>query len=811
MKHKFIPLILASMAVGALAACGPKAPAADPMPDKYDLMQHWEKDTATDEVYTVTQKEGSFEVSYTGASGNEWACVSRSFAYDTAKIARFSEYKKVVFKGKLDVTAGANNVMFKVQGTDGNQREVIFGFDSSEKTYEMPLNFVSDWAKVSKLVFFANRNMNTAGAGKMTFTEFYLSKDEVVDANSIDKNAPSVPQDYTYYNGGDQLDVMYRWGYNDQIATAEANGKFTFTWGGADHPKAEWKFVSALFKSGNAQIKDAGFKRAVFEIKGTAGKQATFKVEAQGVAGVAIDKTITMTGETETVEIDAAAVLANADATGFMLLIFPEGSVANPATAGEILLTKAFIDKNNLTPVVNPQAYNVYDGGDSMTVMTDWRDNDDGVTMVPANDNQYKITWKGKGEWENVKALVKPGENKPLKDSGIKRVVFTITGTSGRNIMVKTECHHTNNNAGYAPVESAYVPMTGEEQTIELDITGSVNNGDYDEIWVLIFPDPNSLGDKANEAEIILKNCVLDKQEAHPYVPPQKPRNIASYQEYFLEVAEYKSADIGMTVENHVSTFTYSELAPGWGNNIQYKAALHADISWANPKDYVHFHAIFTASADARILVKPYDNESANHAYTLEAGVETAVDFDVDANVVDFDKPTVLFINQPGDGAGAATGTLVAKDMMFARTGLSYYKTGDASLRVNNYGTATQGNYTLGQDENKDLTLAWDKAEAGYDAAEIFVSHSRNGWNHLAVKVTSDVACRIIFKFPAQEVRADLIVGDNELEFDFAEMSEVWGNIKFMIGIPHEDSDPVATPALSGHVTFVGFQLSVAL
>ena len=804
MKHKFIPLILASMAVGALAACGPKAPAVEPMPDKYDLMQHWEKDTPTDEVYTVTQKEGSFEVSYTGAGGDgEWACVSRSFAYDTAKLARFSEYKKVVFKGKLDVTTGANNVMFKVQGTDGNQREVVFGFASSEKTYEMPLSFISDWAKVSKLVFFANRNMNTAGAGKMTFTEFYLSKDEVVDANSIDKNAPSVPQDYTYYNGGDKLDVMYRWGYNDQIATAEANGKFTFTWGGADHPKAEWKFVSALFKSGNAQIKDAGFKRAVFEIKGTAGKQATFKVEAQGVAGVNIDKTVDMTGETQTIEIDAAAVLANADATGFMLLIFPEGATANPATAGQIELSKAFVDKTAVTPEVNPQQYNVYDGGDSMTVMTDWRSNG-GVSIAPSNTTQYRISWQGKGAWENAKALVKPGENKPLRDSGIKRVVFTITGTSGRNIMVKTECHHTGNDAGYAPVESATIPMTGAEQTIELDITGSVNNGDYDEIWVLIFPDPNSTGDAANEAEIILKNCVLDKQEAHPYVPPQKPRNVASFQEYFLEVTEYKSAKIGMTVENHVSTFTYSELAPDWGNNIQYKAALHSDISWANPKDYVHFHAIFTASADVKILVKPYDNGSAQHAYTLEAGVETAVDFDVDANVVDFDKPTVLFIND-GDATSAATGTLVAKDMMFARVGLSYYKSGDASLRVNNYGTATQGNYTLGQDANHDLTLAWEKATVvdAYDAAEILVSHSRNGWNHVSVKVTSDVACKMIFKFPAQEVRQDLVVGDNQLDFDFTAMSEVWGNIKFMVGIPE---GPVA---LTGHLTFVNFQLSV--
>ena len=347
--------------------------------------------------------------------------------------------------------------------------------------------------------------------------------------------------------------------------------------------------------------------------------------------------------------------------------------------------------------------------------------------------------------------------------------------------------------------------MTGEEQTIEIDITGSVN-ATYTEIWVLIFPDPNSLGDTANEGQIILKNCVFDKETAHPYVPPEKPRNVASYQEYFLEVTEYKCADIGMTVENHVSTFTYSALAPGWGNNIQYKAKLHSDISWANPQDYVHFHAIFTASADVKILVKPYDNESANHAYTLEAGVETAVDFDVNANVVDFDKPTVLFIN-PGDATGAATGTLVAKDMMFARVGLSYYKTGDAYVRVNNYGVASQGNYTLGQDANHDLTLAWEKTtvEGAYDSAEVLVSHSSKGWNHLSVKVTSDVACKMIFKFPAQEMRADLIVGDNELEFDFTAMNEVWGNIKFMVGIPE---GPVA---LSGHLTFVNFQLSVAL
>ena len=147
---------------------------------------------------------------------------------------------------------------------------------------------------------------------------------------------------------------------------------------------------------------------------------------------------------------------------------------------------------------------------------------------------------------------------------------------------------------------------------------------------------------------------------------------------------------------------------------------------------------------------------------------------------VDFTKATCIFLNPQDGDWGAKTGTLVGKDLMMARAGLSYYKTGDEYVRVNKFGAATQGNYTLGNDANQDLTLAFSKSEVGYDAVELFVSHSDKQWNHISVTVKSDVACKMIFKTPSQEVRQDLVVGDNVLDFDIGPTNDVWGNIKLM-------------------------------
>ena len=979
MKHKFIPLILASMAVGALAACGPKAPAVEPMPDKYDLMQHWEKDTATDEVYTVTEKEGSFEVSYNGAGGEgEWACVSRSFAYDTAKIARFSEYKKVVFKGKLDVTTGANNVMFKVQGDSANSREVVFGFSSSEKTYEMPLNFISDWAKVSKLVFFANRNMNTAGAGKMTFTEFYLSKDEVVDANSIDKNAPSVPQDYTYYNDGDKLDIMYRWGYNDQIATSENDGKFTFTWGGEDHPKDTWKYVSALFKSGNAQIKDAGFKRLVYEFKGTAGKEAYFKVEArlgaQTASLAAAEKKVTMTGEVQTIEIDATSVLANAEATHFMLVIIPDAELRNP-TAGQIELSKAYIDKTEVTPEVDPnvqqyniyaggetmkvmtdwrgkeasitvapsndntyritwgskgqwdcaralvknddthdlktdgvnyakytftgtaglevilkveahdgnndkgnkeqkvtmtgeeqvvefeitnainasgynelwvlvmpepgkdsnatggaivlkdvqlykkeiqpdpgaQQYNVYDGSDSMTVMTDWRDNDDGVTMVPANESQYKITWKGKGSWDNVKALVKPGEDHPLRDSGIKRAKITIVGTAGRTIMLKTECHHTGNDAGYAAAQSVYVPMTGSEQTVEIDITASVNNGDYDEIWVLIFPDPYTYGDKDTEGQIILKNCVFDKVTATPDTH-EVTTNKVYYNAANVDKFEQKApcyTKVQLDEATHTQTINWEKRNTFEG--IDYYVKLDDGDSWFGQSKYNHLHVVLTSDIDVQVLVKPYDTEISGASWiTLKANEEKVVDFDIPEANVNFDKVIWFCVNPSnadydwGDGGPVINGTLIVKDFMMTREGTNIHS-GD-HVDIKNY-TRKGDEFTFSEDASGNMVVDFDKESIGWANVQfMYTGEDVNAYNHVDIVVTSTVATTLMIKMNDSEDdkhEISLVEGENTLSFDIGTaIIRGWAQMHMFVGINEGD-------AVKGKLTFTQFRVSV--
>ena len=364
-------LVLASMAVGAMTGCGkqrvepePEPTPVEPMPDEYNLLDNWAGNEAEEQYVVTKNAAGATVITYTDVTGEDsggWQYVKHSFAYDAAKVARFSEYKKVVFEGNLVKTAGTDIVMVKVEGAGGTF-EKRFTFAAEAKTYEFGLSFVSDWTQVSQILFFANRSTTESGSGVITLTKMALSKAEVVPANDIAPGMPAVPQGYALYKNhlpteagheDDKVELMYHWGYSNDggIQTEEQEGayKYKISWN-ATEKKQEWDWISSRIKNAGANLQQSGLKRVVFEVKGTAGQTAVFKFQSEEHAGANAQKEVKFTGADQVIEFSIEGVLAHADVaedTKFMALIFPAGGKKEAAAGqGQIELKACYMDRH---------------------------------------------------------------------------------------------------------------------------------------------------------------------------------------------------------------------------------------------------------------------------------------------------------------------------------------------------------------------------------------------------------------------------------------------------------------------------------
>ena len=364
-------LVLASMAVGAMTGCGkqpvepePGPAPVEPMPDEYNLLDNWAGNEAEEQYVVTKNAAGATVITYTDVTGEDsggWQFVKRSFAYDAKKVARFNEYKKVVFEGNLVKTAGTDIVMVKVEGAGGTF-EKRFTFAAEAKTYEFGLSFVSDWTQVSQILFFANRSTTESGSGVITLTKMALSKAEVVPANDIAPGMPTVPQGYALYKNhlpteagheDDKVDVMYHWGYSNDggIKTEEQEGayKYKISWN-ATEKKQEWDWISSRIKNAGANLQQSGLKRVVFEVKGTAGQTAVFKFQSEEHPGANAQKEVKLTGADQVIAFSIEGVLAHADVaedTKFMALIFPAGGKKEAAAGqGQIELKACYMDRH---------------------------------------------------------------------------------------------------------------------------------------------------------------------------------------------------------------------------------------------------------------------------------------------------------------------------------------------------------------------------------------------------------------------------------------------------------------------------------
>ena len=355
-KKALVMAVLACLSLGALIGCGGNqggnsqtSSTVEELPDEYNLMKFWAGNPG-EEFYNVIEKEDETRIIYEDVTGEEnggWAYVSRTFGYDARYIDRFNEYKKISFTGKMTTTAGSDVVMIKFQGAGGTF-EKKFTFGKEEATYELSLNFVSDWKQVEGIYLFVNRMTNATGSGVISLSKMVLSKEEVNTAYDIAPGMPSVPQEPTYYKGEESLSVMYRWGYDTTglIKTEQNEDKsYKFTWGEPEKTE-KWAYVSAKVNdSDDFSLRDSGFKRIYFEFTGTAGRTAMFKF--QDITNAAnVEKSIALTGQKQEIEIDISKVLAAEAATEYLAVIFPDQDNSGASCKGELTLTKCILDKN---------------------------------------------------------------------------------------------------------------------------------------------------------------------------------------------------------------------------------------------------------------------------------------------------------------------------------------------------------------------------------------------------------------------------------------------------------------------------------
>ena len=604
------------------------------LPAEYDLLEHWEGNQA-EEIYTVSKNAaGATVISYTDATGEYsggWEFVKRSFAYESTKLARFTEYKKIVFTGSMAVTAGTNFVMLKVEGEagSGNTYEQRFVFAPEEKTYELGLNFISDWTKVQQLLFFTNRSAAESGSGVITLSKFALSKEEVVPENDITGGTmPDVPQGYKPYDTVEaaetaQFSVDYHWGYSTDghIAAEALDGgiaKFSLEAG----EKGEWEYVSSRVKNGKANLQDSGFKRLVFEVKGVAGQTALFKFQSEDNA-VNKEKTIKFNGEVQTVELDITAILANEEKTAYMAAIFPQPGAAT-AVAGTIELTKCFMDKNEVTPdPVNvgkfPQTW--LDTPATAALCYD-------VTLTPAEHKQVIHFEKSAPNWDTVQYKVAPLDGNKL----YRRVVVDIVADVATHVLLKAFNAHER-----------WVNLVADEaQHIEYEVPESQVNFDNPFLIFISTNEGDALTGNVTVTGLRLARLTANTEDANGIVRLNRVNNAGD--EYTTSV----NLDEDLEVE-------WTKTASGY-------ASIELTVSALNHAALNTMKATLVADHNVHVILKPADNGANEINVALTAGEEQEVTKAITSPLGDewVAKVIVMICT---DGADALSGKVVLKDL----------------------------------------------------------------------------------------------------------------------------------------------------
>ena len=566
-----------------------------------------------------------------------------------------------------------------------------------------------------------------------------------------------------------------------------------------------WAYVGRSFQYDAAvRSRFTEYRKISFtgKLEKTSGSNVVM-VKVQGAGGT-FEKRFNFAATTGTYEFSTNFI---SDWNQVDAILFFANRSTNESGSGTITLDKIVLSKEAVNDEYDiapgmpsvPQAFNYYDGEDSFNAMYRWGYNGDGYITTTEVTGGYKFSWTGNKavEWSYVSAWVSGTEEHPLVSSGLKRVVYTITGgTAGQSALFKVEDYEQGN----ANAVEKSVEFTGEEQTIEIDITNVLANANFaDKLKLLIFPLAGQQGDKP-AGEVTLKSAVLDKTAV--VVPEEK--NTVAYTAIWMEKVAVKDDCYTIYNDEHLLTVDFNKTAPGYQSlllKVEESAEWYVDAT--NVKQYNRIVGKIKSTVKVNVLLKPFDLNANEHWLNLEANVEQTVDFTVSEDTVDLTKAFAIFICA-GDGEQATSGRVMFDGLRLVRRNANVGYDDDVVL---NKTGGCDAAYTFSM-SGEDLVADFEFASTGWHQIEMNVSAKNEAaYNEIVGTITSTVATTLLVKpqdNTGNETTINLAANTPyELDHKFANpLVKDWAKILMSVSTNNGD-------ALTGKITFGGLTLKI--
>ena len=477
MKAKRIALaILLSvlMVVSAVlvVACKPDDPKKDDKNVKIDLLNAADWDGFNDETnYTISNNtDGSLQVDY--EKSDTYQLFTRTMVDPIDDLAKI---KKLVAKVKMTSDQATPELMFKFEGSDAPATaEVTIQVGGDYATYEWTLGQYTtskpyDLSKASALRVFADPGDATA-KGSITFSEFYLSSEDPVAANTIKLPEPSKPADHVWKEITADDTSVVDWedgGMGVYTITKDASSvKAVVDKDSVEGDTAWTAMISYIYGDALATMKS--FR---IDIKGTAGTTALIKPLDYH------DFDVTFDGTVQHFEFDISAQASRADADfsqkdastsdNRVAIIALNGAKSGTAELEISLAEFSTEEAKNDTPTPTLEVNEIT--ATNKTVNKAWYDGGDSVYDVEKqSDGSFKVSFDKNGfEYPTVKALVK---GSAIAD--MTTIKFTIRGTNGTKLILKPFDQQK-------PIETDAV-LTGGDDEFTIDISSYVAGKTFD-------------------------------------------------------------------------------------------------------------------------------------------------------------------------------------------------------------------------------------------------------------------------------------------------------------------------------------------
>lgn len=755
--------------------------------DTYSLMKFW-AGNASEEIYSVEENETSTVITYTDAvsEGNGgWEFIARSFAYDTLYIDYFDKYEKLTFTGNLETTSGTNEVMIKFEGAGSGNYEKRFTFEEETRTYELPLNFISDWSQVSQITLFVNRGANSKenGSGVMTFTDISLSTEPVNPENNIAPDQEDKPQEANVYAGEtDKFNVMKSWGYDNTgtIKTTEnSDGTFKFDYDKDASPQT-YAYASAKVEG---DLSASGFKRLHFAINGTAGQQLMVKFQTHDNTK-AKELTIELTGEDQSVDIDITQIItATYEADGVAYTSFIAGIFPLPgATSGKgsVTLKECYMDTTDAviieTPVNTPDGDYLY------------------LTKPYKNDSVYDYSLEGNKmtiNYEYPETVTLPtwaslmfdidGENL----TQYTKLTGTITSTVDVQVLLKS---YDNNEKGQTFIDL----KANEPYKVDVEIDSSIITKDKDFIIII-----GTTATSAKKGTVVFENLRYEKDTSIPVIYDNEREGDE------LKITNFSVIPEQFTLTNSENSFDvdYKRTQLDWNG-------LEATIGGDNLTELRKLTGTITATVNTDIIIKQTaESATANEIKrTLTANTPLVLDEVIPEELMVEGAKFIIMIATPNNSGSALEGKVTFTNLKFVK----YEEPAPVveEIAITSFTDYSETIYSYTYTENtKELKIAFDKTTdpTGYPGLQAKLNAENLGeFKRVTGKALSDVNQKIIIKVLGSETRLDLKAGE-ELIIDFVSTgTDINAMFAIMLGVPE---DPYKD-AIKGNVTFTNLKLT---